>query len=90
MLYNTIFITFKGCHFREHSVLAETDRERQILQIIQVISDNCILCDPPEESLRNSEKIPPWGGVPLTPQQCRQGLLPAMEVGGKTNYIDRF
>ncbi|XP_011202479.2 SANT and BTB domain regulator of class switch recombination [Bactrocera dorsalis] len=74
-----------GCHFREHSVLAETDRERQILQIIQIISDNCILSDPPSESLRNPEKIPSWGGVPLTPQQCRQGLLPALDVGERSS-----
>ncbi|XP_054085583.1 SANT and BTB domain regulator of class switch recombination isoform X2 [Zeugodacus cucurbitae] len=70
-----------GCHFREHSVLAETDRERQILQIIQVIPDDCILCDPPGENCRTSEKIHPWVGVPLTPQQCRQGFLPAMNAG---------
>uniref|UniRef100_W8C9U7 Uncharacterized protein KIAA1841 n=2 Tax=Ceratitis capitata TaxID=7213 RepID=W8C9U7_CERCA len=78
-----------GCHFREHSVLAETDRERQILQIMQVVSDDCVICDPPDESILTADITPFWTGVSLTPQQCRQGLLPALNAGEHTTKVTR-
>lgn len=53
------------------------------------MSENCILWDPRGESFRNSKKIRPSEGVPLTPHQCRQGLLPTMNAGGKTFLLHR-
>ncbi|XP_017469984.1 PREDICTED: uncharacterized protein KIAA1841 homolog, partial [Rhagoletis zephyria] len=77
--YDT-FPEANGCHFREHSVLAETERERQILQIIQVVSEDWLLCDPPVENIPMENNKPFWTNLPLSPQQSRQGLLPSLNA----------
>ncbi|XP_017109538.2 SANT and BTB domain regulator of class switch recombination [Drosophila bipectinata] len=71
-----------GCQFREHSVLVETDRERAILAIAQLVGENYALCEPPplriQEMAAAGEICPSWQGISLTPQRCRQGLLPQL------------
>ncbi|KAH8242404.1 hypothetical protein KR032_005580 [Drosophila birchii] len=71
-----------GCQFREHSVLVETDRERAILAIAQLVGENYALCEPPplriQELAAAGEISPSWQGISLTPQRCRQGLLPQL------------
>ncbi|KAH8259547.1 hypothetical protein KR026_006102 [Drosophila bipectinata] len=71
-----------GCQFREHSVLVETDRERAILAIAQLVGENYALCEAPplriQEMAAAGEICPSWQGISLTPQRCRQGLLPQL------------
>ncbi|KAH8343221.1 hypothetical protein KR059_007004 [Drosophila kikkawai] len=71
-----------GCQFREHSVLVETDRERAILAIAQLVGENYALCELPplriQELAAAGEISPSWQGISLTPQRCRQGLLPQL------------
>ncbi|XP_034657471.1 uncharacterized protein KIAA1841 homolog isoform X1 [Drosophila subobscura] len=71
-----------GCQFREHSVLVETDRERAILAIAQLVGENYALCEMPplrvQEMAAAGEISPSWQGISLTPQRCRQGLLPQL------------
>ncbi|XP_017080712.1 uncharacterized protein KIAA1841 homolog [Drosophila eugracilis] len=71
-----------GCQFREHSVLVETDRERAILAIAQLVAENYALCEQPplkiQELATAGEICPSWQGISLTPQRCRQGLLPQL------------
>lgn len=72
----------KGCQFREHSVLVDTDRERAILTIAQLVAENYALCEQPpmqtQELAAAGEISPNWLGISLTPQRCRQGLLPQL------------
>lgn len=81
-LANLIPLIFQGCQFREHSVLVETDRERAILAIAQLVGENYALCELPplriQELAAAGEISPSWQGISLTPQRCRQGLLPQL------------
>ncbi|XP_053952884.1 SANT and BTB domain regulator of class switch recombination isoform X1 [Anastrepha ludens] len=84
-----VFPEANGCQFRDHSVVAENERERQILQIMKVIYKDGIICDPPAEDVLSARITPCWIGLPLTPQHCRQGLLPSMNAGELTKQIVR-
>lgn len=72
----------QGCQFREHSVLVDTDRERAIFTIAQLVAENYGLCEPPPQHMQelaaSGEISPNWLGISLTPQRCRQGLLPQL------------
>lgn len=80
--FNGIYASFQGCQFREHSVLVDTDRERAILAIAQLVGENYALSEQPplhlQELAAAGEISPNWLGISLTPQRCRQGLLPQL------------
>lgn len=60
----------------------DTDRERAILAIAQLVSENYAMCEQPplhlQELAAAGEIDPNWMGISLTPQRCRQGLLPQL------------
>ncbi|XP_030385717.1 uncharacterized protein KIAA1841 homolog isoform X2 [Scaptodrosophila lebanonensis] len=80
-----------GCQFREHSVLVETDRERAILAIAQLVAENYAMCEMPP--LRTQELAasgePNWMDISLTPQRCRQGLLPQLCMDVTNHRVSR-
>lgn len=81
-LFNWLYVYLQGCQFREHSVLVDTDRERAILAIAQLVGENYALSEQPplhlQELAAAGEISPNWLGISLTPQRCRQGLLPQL------------
>ncbi|XP_034483574.1 uncharacterized protein KIAA1841 homolog [Drosophila innubila] len=82
-----------GCQFREHSVLVDTDRERAILTIAQLVGENYALCEQPplhmQELAAAGEISPNWLGISLTPQRCRQGLLPQLCMDMTNHRVSR-
>ncbi|KAM8710630.1 hypothetical protein ACLKA7_017281 [Drosophila subpalustris] len=82
-----------GCQFREHSVLVDTDRERAILAIAQLVGENYALCEQPplhmQELAAAGEISPNWLGISLTPQRCRQGLLPQLCMDMTNHRVSR-
>ncbi|XP_001984205.2 uncharacterized protein KIAA1841 homolog [Drosophila grimshawi] len=82
-----------GCQFREHSVLVDTDRERAILTIAQLVAENYALCEQPplhiQELAAAGEISPNWLGISLTPQRCRQGLLPQLCMDMTNHRVSR-
>ncbi|XP_017840657.2 uncharacterized protein KIAA1841 homolog [Drosophila busckii] len=82
-----------GCQFREHSVLVETDRERAILAIAQLVAENYALCEQVplriQELAAAGEINPNWLGISLTPQRCRQGLLPQLCMDMTNHRVSR-
>ncbi|XP_037881137.1 uncharacterized protein KIAA1841 homolog [Glossina fuscipes] len=86
-------ITQNGCQFRDHSVLVETDRERSILAIYQLASENCALGDHPPWKLKEiaatGQCEPRWVGMSLLPQRRRQGLLPTLNPAGSNSHLFR-
>ncbi|KAH8302794.1 hypothetical protein KR044_010762 [Drosophila immigrans] len=82
-----------GCQFREHSVLVDTDRERAILTIAQLVGENYALCEQPplhmQELAAAGEISPNWQGISLTPQRCRQGLLPQLCMDMTNHRVSR-
>uniref|UniRef100_A0A1A9WTM3 DUF3342 domain-containing protein n=1 Tax=Glossina brevipalpis TaxID=37001 RepID=A0A1A9WTM3_9MUSC len=90
--YETL-ITQNGCQFRDHSVLVETDRERSILSIYQLASENCALGEHPPWKLKEiaatGQCEPRWVGMSLLPQRHRQGLLPTLNPAGSNSHLFR-
>ncbi|XP_002007999.3 uncharacterized protein KIAA1841 homolog [Drosophila mojavensis] len=82
-----------GCQFREHSVLVDTDRERAILAIAQLVGENYALSEQPplhlQELAAAGEISPNWLGISLTPQRCRQGLLPQLCMDMTNHRVSR-
>ncbi|EDW69607.1 SANT and BTB domain regulator of class switch recombination [Drosophila virilis] len=82
-----------GCQFREHSVLVDTDRERAILTIAQLVAENYALCEQPpmqtQQLAAAGEINPNWLGISLTPQRCRQGLLPQLCMDMTNHRVSR-
>ncbi|XP_037934776.1 uncharacterized protein KIAA1841 homolog [Teleopsis dalmanni] len=82
-----------GCQFREHSVIVETERERSILSLTQIISDNYALVENPpiklQEAVATGGIEPRWMGIPLLPQRFRQGLLPILKPEESTAKLQR-
>lgn len=65
----------------------ETDRERSILSIVQLVLERNAFDEYPPSRLQdmfaNGETAPRWMGVSLMPQRYRQGLLPVLTPDGK-------
>ena len=64
----------------------DTDRERAILSIVQVVMENYALGEVPpvkyREAAASADLDPLWFGISLMPQRCRQGLLPILNPEG--------
>lgn len=67
--------------------MVETDRERSILSIAQLVAEGYALCESPPTKLQDlvasGDVEPRWQGLSLTPQRCRTGLLPVLNPEGK-------
>ncbi|XP_067647658.1 SANT and BTB domain regulator of class switch recombination [Eurosta solidaginis] len=80
-----------GCHLRDHSIIPETDRERQILQIIQFITDDCMFIEPSPEYVEVITIQPFWISLALAPQELKEGLLPNIsEEEMKSKIIRKY
>lgn len=71
-----------GCQFREHTVQAETDRDRAILQLAMHASEGGCLYETAPFKPANSANDPWWNGIGILPHRSRQGLLPTFHVDG--------
>lgn len=73
-----------GCQFREHTVQIETDRDRAILKLAQLVDEGgCLYELPPPPRPQSSGAVDPWwNGIALTPNRDRQGLLPTLNLEG--------
>lgn len=78
-----------GCQYREHCVVAENDRDRSILSLINLVSENnpSMFENPPPTprvpSSSNSQNEPWWGGMSILNNRTRQGILPMLHVDGE-------
>ncbi|XP_058466941.1 SANT and BTB domain regulator of class switch recombination [Malaya genurostris] len=72
-----------GCQFREHTVQADTDRDRAILQLaVQAAEGGCLYETAPFKP-PNTASDPWWNGIGILPHRSRQGLLPTFHVDGE-------
>ncbi|XP_062543396.1 SANT and BTB domain regulator of class switch recombination isoform X2 [Armigeres subalbatus] len=71
-----------GCQFREHTVQADTDRDRAILQLAMQASEGGCLYETAPFKPPNSINDPWWNGIGILPHRSRQGLLPTFNVDG--------
>ncbi|XP_055844997.1 SANT and BTB domain regulator of class switch recombination isoform X2 [Episyrphus balteatus] len=82
-----------GCQFREHSVLIENDRDRAILNLLQIASEGGNLFETPPTKLReevsNNLMEPRWIGLCLMPTKCRPGLLPILSTEEHNTKLSR-
>ncbi|XP_001648568.2 uncharacterized protein KIAA1841 homolog [Aedes aegypti] len=69
-----------GCQFREHTVQADTDRDRAILQLAMQASEGGCLYETAPFKPPNSVNDPWWSGIGILPHRSRQGLLPTFNV----------
>lgn len=80
-----------GCHYREHLVQADSDRDKAILNLAQLASEGeCLFEVPPttttpSTTAKNTNENW-WSGITLIPYRSKLGLLPALHVDGK-NFI---
>jgi hypothetical protein len=75
-----------GCQFREHCVVAENDRDRAILNLVNQVSENNLAMfeSPPASrvSSAGSSNDPWWNGMSILNSRTRQGILPLMHLEG--------
>lgn len=78
----------QGCHYREHSVLVETDRDRAILNIAQLAIEKYSLGDMPttedQETIAKGERQFTWRDLVLLPPWKREGILPTFRINGNS------
>lgn len=94
----------QGCQYREHTVQIDTDRDRAILKLAQMAADEvgCIYQMPPASTNKDINTSigassnttmgidPWWNGMALLPNRERQGLLPSLNVDGKSFKLRLF
>lgn len=79
-----------GCQYKEHTVVPENDRDRSILNLVNIASDNNSMMFEAAPS-----KVPTigcstdswWSGISILPSRSRQGILPALHIEGKKLYF---
>uniref|UniRef100_A0A1Q3FT16 SANT and BTB domain-containing protein n=1 Tax=Culex tarsalis TaxID=7177 RepID=A0A1Q3FT16_CULTA len=72
-----------GCQYREHTVQADTDRDRAILQLaIHASEGGCLYETAPFKPPSTANQEPWWNGIGILPHRSRQGLLPSFHVDG--------
>ncbi|XP_058837858.1 SANT and BTB domain regulator of class switch recombination isoform X2 [Topomyia yanbarensis] len=71
-----------GCQFREHTVQADTDRDRAILQLAMQAAEGGCLYETAPFKPPNTVNDPWWNGIGILPHRSRQGLLPTFHVDG--------
>ncbi|XP_055606471.1 SANT and BTB domain regulator of class switch recombination isoform X2 [Uranotaenia lowii] len=74
-----------GCQFREHTVQADTDRDRSILQLAIHASEGGCLYETAPFKPPNTTTDPWWNGIGILPHRARQGLLPSFHVDGEAH-----
>lgn len=90
--YDSVTSPYSGCQYRDHCVVAENDRDRQIFFLVnQVSENNMMMFEAPPAKLApvNISTDSWWSGLSILSNRSRQGLLPALHVGdgNNTKYI---
>lgn len=81
-----------GCQFRDHCVVAENDRDRAILNLVE---NNLIMFEPPPSAKLSSANISGdawWSGMSILSNRTRQGILPVLHLDGELvlNILRQF
>jgi hypothetical protein len=74
-----------GCQYKEHTVVPENDRDRSILSLVNVASENNSMIYEPapiKQVTANSSSDSWWSGISILPNRSRQGILPMLHVEG--------
>ncbi|XP_053688714.1 SANT and BTB domain regulator of class switch recombination [Sabethes cyaneus] len=71
-----------GCQYREHTVQADTDRDRAILQLAMQAAEGGCLYETAPFKPPSTVNDPWWNGIGILPHRSRQGLLPTFHVEG--------
>ncbi|XP_055627087.1 SANT and BTB domain regulator of class switch recombination [Toxorhynchites rutilus septentrionalis] len=71
-----------GCQFREHTVQADTDRDRAIHHLAMQAAEGGCLYETAPFKPSNTASDPWWNGIGILPHRSRQGLLPMFHVDG--------
>lgn len=89
--YENITSPYSGCQHRDHCVVAETDRDRAILNLVtQVSENNLLMFEPPPAKLATANISTEcwWNGLSILSNRSRQGLLPPLHFGdGKKAHV---
>jgi Domain of unknown function (DUF3342) len=90
--FESITPTSNGCQYREHCVVAENDRDRSILSLIQQVSEsNPSMFEAvpvtPRVPSNSSTTEPWWNGMSILNSRARQGILPLLHVDGKNYFV---
>lgn len=86
--FESVTSPLNGCQFREHCVVAESDRDRAILNLVNLISENnaSMFETPPAtraSSGSSSLNEPWWNGMSILNNRARQqGILPGLHLEG--------
>lgn len=78
-----------GCQYREHTVVPENDRDRSILHLVNVASENSSMFEVPAIKLPTTTTSvgtinePWWSGMSILTHRSRQGILPVFHDGNK-------
>lgn len=78
----------QGCQYREHTIQIFNDRDRQILKLAQIASESSALyeiapnCPATPGAASSNESW--WNGIALMPTKERPGLLPTINLDGKS------
>ncbi|CAO1322519.1 unnamed protein product [Diamesa hyperborea] len=82
--YENIMGPSSGCQFRDHIVVAENDRDRAILNLVNMVSENNSMMfeAPPATKPNNlsSSNEPWWTGMSILSNRTRQGILPTLHL----------
>lgn len=87
--YENIMGPSSGCQFKDHVVVAENDRDRAILNLVNMVSENNSMMfeAPPATKPSNSASSnePWWSGMSILSNRARQGILPTLHLDGELN-----
>ncbi|XP_070501493.1 SANT and BTB domain regulator of class switch recombination [Chironomus tepperi] len=82
--FESVTSPFNGCQYREHCVVAENDRDRAILNLVNQVSENNLSMfeSPPtsRSSSASNSNEPWWNGMSILNSRVRQGILPSLHI----------
>lgn len=90
--YESITGPSSGCQYRDHTVVAENDRDRAILNLVMQVSENNAMMfeQPPvpkSTTPTSASNEPWWTGMSILSNRARQGILPPLHLEGKVDLL---
>lgn len=82
-------IYLKGCQYREHTVHADSDRDRAILSLVHLAEiGGCLYDSAPTNRNTSGVNDSWWNGITLAPSRENQGLLPHLNVNFESKKLN--